>query len=150
MRQEIFAASSYCTSVLIDNGLIFEYQADFFCNILSKIMNNKYKDHWYIDNPSRGQALRAICIENGQLDTVLIQAMNTLNINLFEAAKVFGNIVLWIDPGLVEVEYFGKNKPSNEILYQQWNEIEDYSSHYGSYYNIHSYPQQPIMWTNYM
>ena len=137
MRQEIFTAVSWWGNMLCKNAGISEVQAKYFCTFLMEQMTKKFTTHWYEENPARGQALRALCIENGQIDELLTQAAEYVNINSALIAKASGNLVMWIDPGLVEVEFYGRKKSSTEILYQ-WNNdtIDEYSM-----YDNHVYPK---------
>jgi protein Tob/BTG len=74
---------------------------------LTQILQDRYKDHWYVDKPLKGQAYRCIRLRKNDKNhdyivDLLIKKMQNLNV---ESCLCKVDITLWIDPGEVSYRY---------------------------------------------
>ena len=81
------------------------HQFSHFANLANKMLQQKYQNHWYIDQPTRGQAFRALLNDESGPDPLLAQALATAGLPL----SLFGHwgVVVWIDSGSVSVRCKG-------------------------------------------
>ena len=80
-------------------------QFDHFQSTLTSILQKKYQNHWYNDEPTRGQAFRAILNDESGPDRSLIQALTAAGLPLNLCGHQ--DIVMWIDSGSVSVRCKG-------------------------------------------
>uniref|UniRef100_A0ACB8EYB7 Uncharacterized protein n=1 Tax=Sphaerodactylus townsendi TaxID=933632 RepID=A0ACB8EYB7_9SAUR len=55
------------------NGQLSKHQTEKFASKLMMILFEKYKNHWYLDNPSKGQAFRCIRINQISDESPLLE-----------------------------------------------------------------------------
>lgn len=108
MKKEIEVASWWWTTQLRLNDLSQE-QVLLFQNCLTDLLLQKYQNHWYEDNPLRGHAYRSILYEGNKLDSVLLQAAEKAAIKNLNDRLQATPMIMWIDPGEIEVKYFITN-----------------------------------------
>lgn len=58
MKDEIAAAVFFITRLGKREEKLSKHEIEKFAAKLTTILFEKYKNHWYLDNPSRGQAFR--------------------------------------------------------------------------------------------
>lgn len=76
-------------------------QVQEFSRKLTTVLQNRFRNHWYPDRPTRGQAYRCIRInENCNLDTTIAKACQESNIQ-YESLRLPVELTLWIDPNEV-------------------------------------------------
>ncbi|KAJ3039467.1 Protein btg1 [Rhizophlyctis rosea] len=64
---------------------------------LTDILSQKFAQHWYPSNPSRGNAFRSISCQIGRMDPLVVEAANRAGMS--EGDLFFPNdLVLWTDP----------------------------------------------------
>ena len=100
---------------------VSDSQLEDFTSFLMDAMSIKFSNHWYEDFPSRGQAFRAVCVEGKRVDDLVLYAANRAGISditsIIEASN-YHNIIMWVDPMIVEVELHAVgSKSENEIIY---------------------------------
>lgn len=90
-------------------------QASLFKDNLSNKLHEKYRGHWCIENPLRGNAFRAILFDETTCDRVLSNAAQSSFISQFERRLPAEAVVMWVDPGSVSIKYLSSQKV--KILY---------------------------------
>ena len=82
-----------------------QQQFSHFANLANKMLQQKYQNHWYIDQPTRGQAYRALINDESGPDPLLAQALSTAGLPM----SLFGHqdVIMWIDSGSVSVRCKG-------------------------------------------
>jgi len=95
------------------------------CNMfeacLYKYIVKKYSNHWFINNPLKGQGYRSISFDRcGRPDPLLVQVAEELKLELQSVfPKYLESCTMWIDPDSVIVKSFWSysNKATEEILF---------------------------------
>lgn len=121
MIQEIEAAVNFLTRLIgksVDPGgskptspdsalankdvpYLTEEQIQEFSRKLTTVLQNRFRNHWYPDRPSRGQAFRCVRInENCSVDSVIAKACQECGI-LYDSLRLPVELTLWIDPNEV-------------------------------------------------
>uniref|UniRef100_A0A3B3ZGD9 Anti-proliferative protein domain-containing protein n=1 Tax=Periophthalmus magnuspinnatus TaxID=409849 RepID=A0A3B3ZGD9_9GOBI len=78
---------------------------DLFVERLAVALQDKFKGHWYPDNPSKGQAYRCIRINKcHRQDPEIFQACQESGIQ-YQDLKLPDELTLWVDPGEVCCRY---------------------------------------------
>lgn len=142
MKQETEAAALYWASCLERSKLNGQMQIDQFITQLQTFMQNKYANHWYVNNPLQGQAFRSLAcdLRGGEIDQMLLDAAAASGFDITTVLDTKNSIRMWVDPGEVEVET-GKSRIKlypNEDTYSPKYEYEHFVDDALSYY-----PQTP-------
>ncbi|OTF73719.1 Tob1-like protein, partial [Euroglyphus maynei] len=114
MHDEIEVALNFLISFLYNK--LPRRRVNQFGEELELIVRNRFDDHWYPDEPSKGSAYRCIHC-NPQLDSSLFrEAALKSGLNLQDVQQNFPTeLSIWIDPG--EVSYRISEKGPVNILY---------------------------------
>lgn len=120
---EISTASKFFTEKITKT--IPEEVRNKFYLALVKELEEKYKNHWYVETPRRGQAYRTILFDStGFVDNTIQNALREcgLSESILDLDSLFPTfkekpVQVWVDPYCVEVAYLKSKKSS--ILYQQ-------------------------------
>ncbi|XP_019402473.1 PREDICTED: protein BTG4 [Crocodylus porosus] len=111
MKDEIAATVVFITRLVKKQDKLSKHTTEKFAAKLTTILFEKYKNHWYLDNPSKGQAFRCIRINQHQSrDPVLEQACAESNVD-FEKLCLPPEMTIWVDPFDVCCRYGEKNLP---------------------------------------
>uniref|UniRef100_A0A3Q0RPK0 Si:dkey-79d12.5 n=1 Tax=Amphilophus citrinellus TaxID=61819 RepID=A0A3Q0RPK0_AMPCI len=97
MKQEIKAGVDFLKRMAVSRGDLDGAKAELFAENLQKLLCEKYKDHWYPDCPSKGQAFCIRINRSIPCDDTILQACKASNImptNLGFPSEM----TLWIDP----------------------------------------------------
>jgi len=67
---------------------------------------HRYKNHWFVDHPERGQAYRAVEISKGRqfYDSMLLVVAENLGFSKSDLRLPY-DICIWVDPGEVAVRF---------------------------------------------
>ncbi|KAK2530391.1 Btg4 [Columba livia] len=98
MKDEIAATVFFIMKLVKREDKLSKHKMEKFAAKLTTILFEKYKNHWYLDNPSRGQAFRCIRINRHQTrDPLLEQACVESNVD-FNKLGLPKEMTLWVDP----------------------------------------------------
>ncbi|OXB75927.1 UNVERIFIED_CONTAM: hypothetical protein H355_012895, partial [Colinus virginianus] len=130
MKDEIAATVFFITRLIRREDKLSKHKIERFAAKLTTLLFEKYKNHWYLDNPSRGQAFRTGEVaEKSYVPPPLVFSPRCIRINkhqtrdpLLEQACVESNVdfnklglpkemTLWVDPFEVCCRYGEKNRP---------------------------------------
>jgi len=95
-----------------------------FEEVLRELIVTKISDHWYPDNPAKGQAFRSLSIDKrAHIDPLLSRSASSVGIeNLLPYFTKVDSVLMWIDPDVVvvRVAYSGyTNVPTEDkVLYR--------------------------------
>ncbi|NWU13332.1 B910 protein, partial [Cephalopterus ornatus] len=117
MKDEIAATVFFITKLVKREDKLSKHKVERFAARLTVILFEKYKNHWYPDNPSRGQAFRCIRINKHQArDPLLEQACVESNVD-FNKLGLPREMTLWVDPCEVSCRYGEKNQPFTVVRF---------------------------------
>lgn len=95
---------------------IGETQFEKFTQAIVEALSERYRDHWYPENPSRGQGYRCVTIDR-HMDRSIKKAAESCGINPNQVRKAFSlEFTMWIDPE--EVSYQMGDNGSVCVLYE--------------------------------
>ncbi|XP_075958197.1 protein BTG3 [Anarhichas minor] len=110
MRREIAAAVFFLKRLVKKGGKLESHKIDLFVERLAVALQEKFKGHWYPENPSKGQAYR--CIRMNRLhrqDPELLRACRESGVQFCDL-RLSCEFTLWVDPGEVSCRY-GEDNP---------------------------------------
>lgn len=114
MKREIAAVVFFLKRLIKKAGKVEAEKVDLLVERLVIALQDKYKDHWYSESPSKGQAFRCIRINNSQReDPELMRACEESGV-LYADLGLPRELTLWVDPGEVVCRY-GEKKPTFTI-----------------------------------
>ncbi|NXA79236.1 B915 protein, partial [Thryothorus ludovicianus] len=111
MKDEIAAAVFFVTKLVKREDKLSKDKIEKFAEKLTMILFEKYRNHWYPENPSRGHAFRCIRINKQQpRDPLLEQACveSRVALSLLGLPK---EMTLWVDPFQVCCRYGERTEP---------------------------------------
>uniref|UniRef100_A0A8C6TSP7 B-cell translocation gene 3 n=1 Tax=Neogobius melanostomus TaxID=47308 RepID=A0A8C6TSP7_9GOBI len=101
MRREIAAAVFFLKRLIKRNNKLESEKIDLFAERFAFTLQDKFKGHWYPENPSKGQAYRCIRInEEHRRDPDILRACNESGIQYSELGLP-RELTIWVDPGEV-------------------------------------------------
>ncbi|XP_073473168.1 protein BTG3 [Aquarana catesbeiana] len=109
MKNEISAVVFFLSKLLKNNRNLSEEDIEIFSEELSRILYDKYVNHWYPEMPTKGQAYRCIRVNRYQgVDPDLQKACFNSGL-LYEELGLPKEMTLWVDPCEVCCRYGEKN-----------------------------------------
>ncbi|NWS25081.1 B915 protein, partial [Polioptila caerulea] len=110
MKDEIAAAVFFITKLVKRGDKLSKQEIETFAAKLTAILFEKYKNHWYLDNPSRGQAYRCIRINKQQAREPLLEQACVESQVDFNLLGLPEEMTVWVDPFEVSCRYGEKNQ----------------------------------------
>ncbi|KAK3592479.1 hypothetical protein CHS0354_014977 [Potamilus streckersoni] len=105
MKEEIAAAVLFMSRLIRLNVSITKEKAEKFSEHLTELLLEKFKDHWYAENPQKGQAHRCIRINPvSPVDPLLNEAATLSGLN-YSDLRLPTELTLWIDPQEVSCRF---------------------------------------------
>lgn len=101
MREEIAAAVVFVTRLIKLNDSIPKEKVEEFSRQLSATLVDKFKNHWYADEPTKGQGYRCIRINPSEpIDPVLEKVAGLCGLQ-YTDLNLPQELTLWVDPNEV-------------------------------------------------
>ncbi|KAJ6653938.1 hypothetical protein lerEdw1_007570 [Lerista edwardsae] len=129
MKDEIAATVFFITRLVKKHDRLSKHEMDKFACKLMTTLFEKYKNHWYLDNPAKGQAFRCIRINRFQVrDPLLEQVCKESSVD-FDSLGLPKEMTIWVDPFEVSCRYGEKNPPFTVAHFENNEEDPDLSLH---------------------
>jgi len=100
----------------LDKLGLTEEQVAMFKDHLIKVLLKKFAGHWYPQNPSLGNAFRSLLCDSRSVDKTLVEAARKSYIGNIQKRLGEECLIMWVDPGQVEVKYFSANTREVPII----------------------------------
>lgn len=98
MKDEIDAAVAFLVRVIARNSSLDRVQVDALGERLRCVLTERFRDHWFPERPSRGQAYRCIRInETEPREPVLEQASRRCGLG-YDDLCLPAELTMWVDP----------------------------------------------------
>lgn len=98
MKNEIAAVVFFFTRLVRKHDKLKKEAVERFAEKLTQILQEKYKNHWYPEKPSKGQAYRCIRVNKFQrVDPDVLKACENSCI-LYSDLGLPKELTLWVDP----------------------------------------------------
>ncbi|XP_020650436.3 protein BTG4 [Pogona vitticeps] len=122
MKDEIAVTVFFVTRLVKKHNKLSKRQVETFASKLTATLFEKYKTHWYPDNPSKGQAYRCIRINRCQpRDPLLDQVCAKSKVD-FDSLGLPKEMTVWVDPFDVCCRYGEKNPPFTVAHFEEHQE----------------------------
>ncbi|XP_029925604.1 protein BTG3 [Myripristis murdjan] len=109
MRKEIAAVVFFLKTLIKKREKLDSHKIELFVERLAVALQEKFRGHWYPDNPSRGQAFRCIRVNRFQRqDPELLRACQESGVH-YNDLGLPRELTLWVDPGEVCCRYGEQN-----------------------------------------
>ncbi|XP_037543535.1 protein BTG3 [Nematolebias whitei] len=109
MRKEIAAVVFFLKSLVKKGEKLESHKIELFVERLAIALQEKFKGHWYPENPSKGQAYRCIRVNRFQRqDPELLRASRESGVKYGDLGLP-RELTLWVDPGEVCCRYGEQN-----------------------------------------
>ncbi|KAF2976999.1 hypothetical protein EK904_013654 [Melospiza melodia maxima] len=95
MKDEIAATVFFITKLVKREDRLSKHKMEKFAAKLTTLLFEKYKNHWYLDNPSRGQAFRCIRINRQRAREPLLEQACAQSDVAFELLGLPEEMTLW-------------------------------------------------------
>ncbi|KAK1169314.1 protein BTG3 isoform X1 [Acipenser oxyrinchus oxyrinchus] len=109
MRKEIAAVVFFLMRLVRKNDKLKKKEVEKLAERLTAILHDKFRGHWYPDNPDKGQAYRCIRVSRFQRgDPELQRACEESGVQ-YPDLGLPKELTVWVDPGEVCCRYGEKN-----------------------------------------
>ncbi|KAG9351850.1 hypothetical protein JZ751_023101 [Albula glossodonta] len=109
MKKEIAAVVFFIKRLIKKAEKLEMEKVEHFVERLTVALQEKYRGHWYPDNPSKGQAFRCVRVNRFQReDPELLRACRESGV-LYKDLGLPRELTLWVDPGEVCCRYGERN-----------------------------------------
>ncbi|XP_006628094.1 protein BTG3 [Lepisosteus oculatus] len=100
MKREVAAAVLFLTRLIRKAEKLEKEKVEELAGRLTEALQEKYRGHWYPDNPSRGQAYRCLRVSRCQPEPELQRACWETGVH-YRDLGLPRELTLWVDPGEV-------------------------------------------------
>jgi len=149
MKDEIAVASRWIIDNIVEREDLPTESLVLFENQVQALLEERFKGHWYEREPFRGQAFRAVIVDEHSTDRLIVNAAEKSGIVDLER-RLRRRWMLWVDPGEVEVKDEITNQRTllykRDIAFSSSSPSKHHSKpHSASIYS--SYPVTSSAWT---
>ncbi|XP_038622246.1 protein BTG3 isoform X2 [Tachyglossus aculeatus] len=132
MKNEIAAVVFFFTKLVRKNDKLGKEAVERFAEKLTVILQEKYKNHWYPEKPSKGQAYRCIRVNRFQrVDPDVLKACEHSRI-LYSDLDLPRELTLWVDPCEVCCSFKSGDENKDEISKKVTSAVDKVTSDYHS------------------
>ncbi|KAM9306083.1 protein BTG3-like, partial [Pholidichthys leucotaenia] len=109
MRRELAAVVFFLKSLVKKREKLDSDKMELFAERLTAALLKKFKDHWYPESPTRGQAYRCMQVNSfHRQDPEILRACQESGVQ-YSDLRLPGELTLWVDPGEVCCRYGEQN-----------------------------------------
>lgn len=124
MRREIAAVVFFLKRLVKRGEKLDSHKIELFVERLAVALQEKFKGHWYPENPSKGQAYRCIRVNRvHRQDPELLRACQESGVQ-YSDLRLPRELTLWVDPGEVCCRY-GEQNPCFSVASFSNDDEED-------------------------
>ncbi|CAJ1063299.1 Hypothetical predicted protein [Xyrichtys novacula] len=111
MKEEIAAAVFFVARLVKRYGCLDIESRDRFAAALTSVLFESYKNHWYPNTPTKGQAYRCLRMNRAQLRDLVLQQACKRSAVRYEDLGLPLEMTVWVDPGEVSCRYGEHSTP---------------------------------------
>ena len=113
MSQETFEAARFLSTFISPN--VSQKQRSKFVDSMQRNLQTKFRDHWYVNDPLRGQGYRCLRLHpDPTREPMIAMALKDAELN-YGDIKLPLQLTMWVDPG--EVSYrFGEDGSVSTLI----------------------------------
>lgn len=101
MKDEIGAAVVFLSRLIKNHERFSQSKIDEFRKRLEELLIEHFQDHWFPDNPFKGQGYRCIRVnETERMDPILKRAAEDCGLN-YNELNLPNELTIWVDPNEV-------------------------------------------------
>lgn len=98
MKDEISAAVVFITKIVRKSKYLNQEDVSQFSEQLARVLMSRFRNHWYEDNPSKGQGYRCIRVSADEpRDRALESAAEACGLD-YNVLNLPAEMTLWVDP----------------------------------------------------
>ncbi|XP_016370145.1 maternal B9.10 protein-like [Sinocyclocheilus rhinocerous] len=111
MKEEIAATVFFIARLAKKHGKLDHVRREKFAVELTSVLFENYKNHWYPENPTKGQAFRCLRMNKAQTRDPVIECACRQSDIVYENLGLPKEMTIWVDPGEVSCRYGEKSTP---------------------------------------
>ncbi|KAK1155952.1 maternal B9.10 protein-like [Acipenser oxyrinchus oxyrinchus] len=127
MKDEIAATVFFITRLAKKHGSARRKHLEEFAVQLTSILFERYKNHWYLSDPAKGQAFRCIRMNRYQLKDPLLERACLESSMDYEDLGLPKELTVWVDPYEVCCRYGERNPAFSVAQFEGQGETRELS-----------------------
>ncbi|MBN3300129.1 BTG3 protein, partial [Amia calva] len=125
MKKEIAAVVFFLSRLIWKVAKLEKKKVEEFSERLTAVLQEKFREHWYPDNPVKGQAYRCIRVNRLQREDPELRRACEESRVLYCDLGLPWELTLWVDPGEVCCRYGEKNHAFTVASFPSSSDADD-------------------------
>uniref|UniRef100_UPI0037E8CC10 protein BTG4 n=1 Tax=Semicossyphus pulcher TaxID=241346 RepID=UPI0037E8CC10 len=120
MKEEIAAAVFFVARLVKRYGCLDNDSRDRFAAALTSVLFENYKNHWFPNAPTKGQAYRCLRMNRVQMKDLVLQQACRQSAVRYDDLGLPLEMTVWVDPGEVSCRYGEHSNPFCVSAVDSW------------------------------